>query len=120
MVGMLNQNLWVADNVNMPPFHSRISLAKLLVEATQLLSALELLSNLEQEDDENIQVQYLLGLAWNLLAQSRREGTDVLSQEQISSGSVGTSETAEEAGEEARDALLNCLRVRVGLIPVST
>lgn len=95
----------------MPPFHSRISLAKLLVETSQLLSALELLTNLEQEDDENIQVQYLLGLAWHMLAQSRREGSDVLSQEQISSGNVGTTETAQEAGEESRDALLNCLRV---------
>lgn len=99
------------DNEPLPPFHSRISLAKLFLETSQVLAALDILTVLEEEDDENIQVQYLLGLAWKTLFQSRKDGTSVLSQEQIQAGAPGTEENAEECGEEARDALLQALSV---------
>lgn len=95
---------------SIPPFASRTALAKLFIETCQYLSALEILTVLEYEDDEDIQVQYLLGIVWYCLAEQRYHGTSPPGGD-----GLGLSETAEECGIEARDYFENCLKVRLTL-----
>nr|XP_023700315.1 probable assembly chaperone of rpl4 [Paramormyrops kingsleyae] len=54
----------------MPPYESRITTAKLLVEATEYETAIEVLEGLLEEDDEVVQVWYLLG--WTSYLQSEK------------------------------------------------
>ncbi|XP_052000115.1 uncharacterized protein si:dkey-12j5.1 [Xyrauchen texanus] len=46
---------------NIPPFETRITTAKLLIEAEEFEMATEVLEDLLEEDDEVVQVWYLLG-----------------------------------------------------------
>ncbi|KAA0703342.1 hypothetical protein E1301_Tti006861 [Triplophysa tibetana] len=46
---------------NIPPYESRITTGKLLIEADEYEMATEVLENLLEEDDEVVQVWYLLG-----------------------------------------------------------
>uniref|UniRef100_A0A673MDM8 Si:dkey-12j5.1 n=1 Tax=Sinocyclocheilus rhinocerous TaxID=307959 RepID=A0A673MDM8_9TELE len=46
---------------NIPPYESRITTAKLLIEAEECEMATEVLENLLEEDDEVVEVWYLLG-----------------------------------------------------------
>lgn len=50
----------------LPPFDQRISAAKILLELHQLERAIEVLLNLQAEDDEVVEVWYLLGFALHL------------------------------------------------------
>ena len=101
----------------MPPFPSRVALAKLFIETSQPFSALQILTALEQEDDSDIQVQYDLGIAWYLLAEARFHGrsfptpADESTDLEDGPSLPGLKETAEECGIEARDALQMCLKV---------
>ncbi|XP_035260694.1 probable assembly chaperone of rpl4 [Anguilla anguilla] len=56
-----------------PPYESRITTAKLLVEAEEYETASEVLEGLLEEDDEVVQVWYLLGWACYLQAEKPEE-----------------------------------------------
>lgn len=99
------------DSLLLPPFHSRVSLAKLFIETKQFLPSLEVLCQLEDQDDEEVQVQYLLGLTWFLLAQARSSGSEIPPLNTFAENAMGSFENAQECGEESRDYLLNCLYV---------
>ncbi|XP_035382287.1 probable assembly chaperone of rpl4 isoform X2 [Electrophorus electricus] len=58
---------------NIPPYESRITTAKLLIEAEQFEMATEVLEGLLEEDDEVVQVWYLLG--WLFYLQLDKPGT---------------------------------------------
>merc|ERR1711939_251828 len=55
------------DSVLVPPFSSRLNLARLLIECEAFEDAIEVLEGLEDEDDEEYEVLYLIGLVnWML------------------------------------------------------
>ncbi|XP_029115817.1 probable assembly chaperone of rpl4 [Scleropages formosus] len=57
-----------------PPYESRITTAKLLVETEQYETAIEVLEGLLEEDDEVVQVWYLLGWVCYLQVDKPEEG----------------------------------------------
>ncbi|GAA6039037.1 hypothetical protein JCM8097_000168 [Rhodosporidiobolus ruineniae] len=62
-----------ADSPLYPPAASRLTCAKLFLELSSIVPALEILHRLENEDDEDSEVWYLSGWAWWLLGEDRAE-----------------------------------------------
>lgn len=91
----------VPESPQYPPYSTRLSLAKLLLELSLHASALEILQRLENEDDEDPEIWYLSGWAWWLLGESR--GVD--SEENLDEENQG------ECWSEGKLCLENYLRV---------
>ncbi|GAA5985824.1 hypothetical protein JCM5350_006900 [Sporobolomyces pararoseus] len=83
-----------------PPPSARLSCAKLFLELSQHVPALEILQTLEGEDDEDSETWYLSGWAWWLLGESR-DGKP----------STETEESKEECWSEAKLCLENYLKI---------
>ncbi|KAG8212982.1 hypothetical protein J3R82DRAFT_11368 [Butyriboletus roseoflavus] len=88
--------------LNALPIQTRIARAKLLLECDAYLDALSLLEGVLAADDENIKGWYLMGWAWWLLAERKKEG-DV-------STTVGLDGHALEWQDMTRDAR-DCLEM---------
>ena len=88
------------DSPFYPPPSARLSCAKLFLELSQHVPALEILQTLEGEDDEDSETWYLSGWAWWLLGESR-DGRP----------STETEESKEECWSEAKLCLENYLKV---------
>lgn len=84
-----------------PPAQSRLTCAKLFLELSAHVPALEILQRLENEDDEDPEVWYLSGWAWWLLGEDRGEAS-----------STDEEESREECWSEAKLCLQNYLTVR--------
>jgi predicted Zn-dependent protease len=100
-------SLWrdaLPDSPIIPPFPSRLAFARLLLECELYGPAIEVLQGLEGENDEDMEVQYLLGLAWSLLGEAK--ATD----KQLVAGS-DRQEDVDECKEEARGSLETFLKV---------
>lgn len=65
-----------ANSLAIPPFASRLNLSRLLVECEQYEDALEVLEGLEDENDEEFEVLYLLGLVYWLMAEKETNAKD--------------------------------------------
>ena len=89
-----------ADAPDYPPSSARLTLAKLLLELSEHVSALEILNRLENEDDEDSEIWYLSGWAWWLLGESRA-GKETTEEE----------ESQAECWSEAKLCLENYLKV---------
>ncbi|KAK4058104.1 hypothetical protein OIO90_000843 [Microbotryomycetes sp. JL221] len=87
-----------------PPASARLTLAKILIELELYESALEILNVLEQEDDEDQEMWYLSGWAWNLLGQQRSGPEQVSAPED-------DQETAPECLSESKLCLENYMRL---------
>ncbi|CAH7689842.1 hypothetical protein BY996DRAFT_8428529 [Phakopsora pachyrhizi] len=61
------------ESSSLPPFETRVQWAKLALECDMWSDAIEVLYGCEAENDEDGEVQYLLGMAWYLLGQSRND-----------------------------------------------
>lgn len=85
-----------------PPFPTRISLARLLMEAEMEEESIEVLERLIQEDDHSVEAWYLGGLCLNLLVQKR-------------DSSVGDDEDTKSMLKRARQWLLQCLKLAQAL-----
>lgn len=89
-----------------PAFSTRSALAQLFIETQLYAPAVNVLRVLEQDDDEDVQIQYLLGLAWTLLAEGKSTGSETSDDvDDIPDGAL-------ECRSEARAALEHCFRVR--------
>lgn len=88
------------DSPFYPPPSARLSCAKLFLELSQHVPALEILQTLEGEDDEDSETWYLSGWAWWLLGESR-----------AGKPSTDTEESKEECWSEAKLCLENYLKV---------
>ncbi|GAA5875881.1 hypothetical protein JCM16303_004032 [Sporobolomyces ruberrimus] len=84
-----------------PPPSARLSCAKLFLELSLHVPALEILQTLEGEDDEDSETWYLSGWAWWLLGKSRAE-QPTADQDQ---------ESKEECWSEAKLCLENYLKI---------
>ncbi|GAA6011139.1 hypothetical protein JCM8202_003912 [Rhodotorula sphaerocarpa] len=90
------------DSPQYPPAPSRLTCAKLFLELSEHVPALEILNRLEDEDDEDSEVWYLSGWAWWLLGESRGEAPAAEDDEV---------ESREECWSESRLCLENYLRL---------
>ncbi|GAA5922027.1 Acl4p [Sporobolomyces koalae] len=84
-----------------PPPSARLSCAKLLLELSQHVPALEILQTLEGEDDEDSETWYLSGWAWYLLGEARGANASSTNEE----------ESREECWSEAKLCLENYLKI---------
>ncbi|GAA6062079.1 hypothetical protein JCM10212_006502 [Sporobolomyces blumeae] len=84
-----------------PPPSARLSCAKLFLELSQHVPALEILHTLENEDDEDSETWYLSGWAWWLLGESRGEGPSENDDD----------ESREECWSEAKLCFENYLKI---------
>ncbi|KAI5481447.1 TPR domain containing protein [Pseudohyphozyma bogoriensis] len=87
------------DSVDYPVASTRLTLAKLFLELTLHVPALEILQRLENEDDEDPEVWYLSGWAWWLLGETRGDA------------STAEEESKSECWSESRLCLENYLRL---------
>ncbi|CAL9705825.1 unnamed protein product [Knipowitschia caucasica] len=95
------------QNIESPPYESRITTAKLLIEAEEYETAVEVLEGLLEEDDEVVQVWYLSGWVCYLQLQRAKE---LLQRE----ARAATEEEAEEGRaleEAARSYLTNAKKL---------
>ncbi|KAH7884753.1 hypothetical protein F5I97DRAFT_1891871 [Phlebopus sp. FC_14] len=92
--------------LNALPVPTRVSRAKLLLECGAYPDALSLLEGVLATDDANVEGWYLMGWAWWLIAERRKEG-DVT----VSHGLSGEGEEMEwqDMARDARDCLETCL-----------
>jgi predicted Zn-dependent protease len=97
------------ENHLYPPAQSRLTCAKLFLELSAHVPALEILQRLENEDDEDPEVWYLSGWAWWLLGEERGEAA-----------STDEEESREECWSEAKLCLQNYLTVRLSLSLLSS
>lgn len=97
----LESELHLTDSPLYPPPAARLSCAKLFLELSQHVPALEILQTLEGEDDEDSETWYLSGWAWWLLGESRGD-----------KASNENEESKEECWSEAKLCLENYLKVR--------
>lgn len=86
------------QNIEIPPYETRITTAKLLIEAEEYETAVDVLEGLLEEDDEVVQVWYLSGWVCYLQLQRAKE----LQQREAR-------EPSEEEGEEGK-ALMEAAR----------
>ncbi|XP_030227063.1 probable assembly chaperone of rpl4 isoform X1 [Gadus morhua] len=86
------------DQNTIPPYDSRISTAKLLIETEEFEMAVDVLEGLLEEDDEVVQVWYLSG--WVCYLQMQRAGEHL----------AGEAREATEAEQEEYDALKEAAR----------
>ncbi|CAL8361701.1 unnamed protein product [Arctogadus glacialis] len=86
------------DQNTIPPYDSRISTAKLLIETEEFEIAVDVLEGLLEEDDEVVQVWYLSG--WVCYLQMQRAGEHL----------AGEAREATEAEQEEYDALKEAAR----------
>ncbi|PRQ76863.1 hypothetical protein AAT19DRAFT_12281 [Rhodotorula toruloides] len=89
-----------ADSPIYPPGPSRLTCAKLFLELSEHVPALEILNRLENEDDEDSEVWYLSGWAWWLLGEARGDKPR-----------AEDDESKEECWSEAKLCLENYLRL---------
>ncbi|KAM0755738.1 TPR-like protein [Meredithblackwellia eburnea MCA 4105] len=89
-----------ADSPDYPVASTRMSLAKLLLELSDHVPALEILQQLENEDDEDPEMWYLSGWAWWLLGEGRGAAPPQEGEE-----------TREECWSESKLCLENYLRL---------
>ncbi|GAA5857129.1 hypothetical protein JCM8547_007977 [Rhodosporidiobolus lusitaniae] len=89
-----------ADSVLYPPAATRLTCAKLFLELSAHVPALEILNRLENEDDEDSEVWYLSGWAWYLLGEGRDGKT-----------STDEEESKEECWSEGKLCLENYLKL---------
>ncbi|GAA5827045.1 hypothetical protein JCM11251_002220 [Rhodosporidiobolus azoricus] len=88
------------DSPLYPPASARLTCAKLFLELSAHVPALEILNRLENEDDEDSEVWYLSGWAWWLLGEER-DGKESTEDE----------ENKEECWSEAKLCLENYLKL---------
>ena len=62
------------DSPSIPSFEERLSLVKLFIECESFEETIEILEGLEDENDEDFQVMYLLGLVNWLIGEKSQEG----------------------------------------------
>ncbi|KAG9308401.1 TPR-like protein [Chiua virens] len=96
--------------LNALPIQTRITRAKLLLECVAYPDALSLLEGVVAADDTNIEGWYLMGWAWWLLAERRKEGD-------VSAG-VGLGEESQQLewqdmARDARDCLETCQTLHI-------
>ncbi|GAA5969344.1 hypothetical protein JCM11641_007558 [Rhodosporidiobolus odoratus] len=91
-----------SDSPLYPPAPSRLTCAKLFLELSSHVPALEILHRLENEDDEDSEVWYLSGWAWWLLGDARGRRPKEGEEEE---------ETKEECWSEAKLCLENYLKL---------
>uniref|UniRef100_A0A4W5QSA9 Si:dkey-12j5.1 n=1 Tax=Hucho hucho TaxID=62062 RepID=A0A4W5QSA9_9TELE len=92
---------------DIPPYESRITTAKLLIEAEEYETAVDVLEGLLEEDDEVVQVWYLSG--WVCYLQMERAKEERTREEREESDEERTREEREESDEE-REALKEAAR----------
>ena len=97
------------DAPDYPPSSARLTLAKLLLELSEHVSALEILNRLENEDDEDSEIWYLSGWAWWLLGEAR-----------AASEPSDEEENQAECWSEAKLCLENYLKVSTVVEPPRT
>lgn len=83
----------IPGSSNFPSYTSRLSLVRLLLECEMMDEALEVLHQLEQEDDQVVDLWFLLG--WTYFLQGERFGNS-------------QKEKHRESWEDARDCLHKC------------
>lgn len=88
------KDTYALGDVLYPPFGTRISLVRLLLEVADLDTAESVLEDLQSEDDENIEVWYLSG--WARIIGATEPETDVKNMEML---------------VEARECLKTCAKV---------
>ncbi|MBW0495953.1 hypothetical protein O181_035668 [Austropuccinia psidii MF-1] len=114
------EQVLVEDEEQLPPLDARIQWAKLALECEMWSDAIEVLQQCEAEDDENGEVQYLLGLAWHFLGQTRSADTqDTQTTEPVHLDqriAVGDGLGQAECWIEARECFDTCLQLynRIG------
>lgn len=89
-----------------PDFSSRISLARLLMEAELEVEAMEVLQRLAMEDDQSVEACYLGGWCLNLLADKRKAA-----KEPTNGHNSDTEEEYNDTLKVSRTWLLNTLRL---------
>lgn len=88
-----------------PDFSSRISLARLLMEAELEVEAMEVLQRLAMEDDQSVEACYLGGWCLNLLADKRKAAKEP------TNGHNSDTEEYNDTLKVSRTWLLNTLRL---------
>ncbi|KIJ14465.1 hypothetical protein PAXINDRAFT_12828 [Paxillus involutus ATCC 200175] len=87
------------------PIQTRITRAKLLLECGAHADALSLLEGVLATDDANVEGWYLMGWAWWLLAERRKEGDPTVA---IGLGEEGEQLEWQDMARDARDCLETC------------
>ncbi|KAF8840186.1 hypothetical protein BDN67DRAFT_968893 [Paxillus ammoniavirescens] len=87
------------------PIQTRIARAKLLLECGAHADALSLLEGVLATDDANVEGWYLMGWAWWLLAERRKEGDPTVA---IGLGEEGDQLEWQDMARDARDCLETC------------
>ena len=59
-----------------PPFANRMNIARLFIECESYQEALEILESCEEENDEDLEMLYLLGLVNWLLGEAAKDGEE--------------------------------------------
>ncbi|XP_020793212.1 uncharacterized protein si:dkey-12j5.1 [Boleophthalmus pectinirostris] len=95
------------QNIEIPPYESRITTAKLLIEAEEYETAVDVLEGLLEEDDEVVQVWYLSGWVCYLQLQRAKE----LLQREAREATEEEREEGKALEEAARSYLTNAKKL---------
>lgn len=95
------------QNFEIPPYETRITTAKLLIEAEEFETAVDVLEGLLEEDDEVVQVWYLSGWVCYLQLQRAKE----LQQREVREASEEERDEAKALTEAARSYLTSAKKL---------
>ncbi|XP_072316960.1 uncharacterized protein [Eucyclogobius newberryi] len=95
------------QNIEIPPYESRISTAKLLIESEEYETAVDVLEGLLEEDDEVVQVWYLSGWVCYLQLERAKE----LQQREAREATEEEMEEGKALEEAARSYLTNAKKL---------
>ncbi|KAK7886386.1 hypothetical protein WMY93_026007 [Mugilogobius chulae] len=95
------------QNIEIPPYESRITTAKLLIEAEEYETAVDVLEGLLEEDDEVVQVWYLSGWVCYLQLERAKE----LQQREAREATEEEREEGKALEEAARSYLTNAKKL---------
>jgi hypothetical protein len=100
LLGACIADPWILDSPYYPTPFARMNLARLFLELADYTSALEILQQVENENDEDAEIWYLSGYTWYLLGEQREKG-----------GKTDEQESKEECWSEGKLCFENYLKV---------
>lgn len=101
----------IASLLNALPVPTRIARAKLLLECSEYSNALSVLEGVLATDDTNVEGWYLMGWAWWLVAERRKEGD--MSAIQGLGGDDCENLEWQDLARDSRDCLETCRMVSI-------